>query len=69
MSQRKLFTGLLFAFSSDLDAHSGGSAWCAAADVSYRGGRGTASSVGIGMVGGLIVGRGADAAASDFSAA
>ena len=45
MSPREAIYQLVVAFSSDPDDHSGGSAWRAAADVEYRGRRGTASSV------------------------
>ncbi len=46
MSPREaIYQSLSVAFSSDPDDHSGGSAWRAAADVEYRGRRGTASSV------------------------
>ena len=46
MSPREaIYQACLLRFRPDPDDHSGGSAWCAAADVEYRGRCGTASSV------------------------
>ncbi len=51
----KLFTRLVCCVFVRSYDHSGGSAWCAAADVEYRGRAELRRPLGIGMVGGLIV--------------